>query len=199
MEKQLPQSMQNLIKQVEEKLGDDQQLIQMFKNCYTNTLDTTVKKMDDGTTYVITGDIPAMWLRDSVCQLRPYYVLAQEDPEITKLIEGLVRRQMMYILLNPYANAFNEADNGNCWEQDETDIGKQNTKLIHYVSRYKWRIYYGKILEQLLTLMRHSKKQLIKFLKFGVQSKIMKINRLIALLEKIATTQIHYHVMVKGH
>ena len=77
MEKQLPQSMQNLIKQVEQKLGDDQQLIQMFKNCYTNTLDTTVKKMDDGTTYVITGDIPAMWLRDSVCQLRPYYVLAK--------------------------------------------------------------------------------------------------------------------------
>ena len=82
MEKQLPQSMQNLIKQVEEKLGDDQQLIQMFKNCYTNTLDTTVKKMDDGTTYVITGDIPAMWLRDSVCQLRPYYVLAQETARI---------------------------------------------------------------------------------------------------------------------
>lgn len=60
MEKQLPQSMQNLIQQIEEKLAGDEKLIQMFKNCYTNTLDTTVKKMDDGTTYVITGDIPAM-------------------------------------------------------------------------------------------------------------------------------------------
>ncbi|MEE0881532.1 MAG: glycoside hydrolase family 125 protein, partial [Turicibacter sp.] len=73
MKKELPKSMQMLIQKIEDKLGNDEKLIQMFKNCYTNTLDTTVKKMDDGTTYVITGDIPAMWLRDSVCQLRPYY------------------------------------------------------------------------------------------------------------------------------
>ena len=45
-----------------------------------NTLDTTVKKMEDGSTYVITGDIPAKWLRDSVAQLRPYLVPAQNDP-----------------------------------------------------------------------------------------------------------------------
>lgn len=122
MEKQLPQSMQNLLEEVRAKLAGDDKLIKMFENCYTNTLDTTVKKMDDGTTYVITGDIPAMWLRDSVCQLRPYYVLAEKDPEIADMIEGLVKRQMKYILIDAYANAFNEADNGNCWEKDETDM-----------------------------------------------------------------------------
>lgn len=113
--------MENLVKKVKEQLKDDPKLAQMFENCYTNTLDTTVKRMDDGTTYVITGDIPAMWLRDSVAQLRPYLIPAKEDPKILELLVGLVKRQFQYILIDPYANAFNEAPNGNCWEKDETE------------------------------------------------------------------------------
>ncbi|MGL4346357.1 MAG: glycoside hydrolase family 125 protein, partial [Cellulosilyticaceae bacterium] len=92
-EKVIPASMQNLINQVKEKLGHDEKLVTMFENCFTNTLDTTVKKMEDGTTHVITGDIPAMWLRDSTCQLRPYLILAQQDEEVADIIEGLVQRQ----------------------------------------------------------------------------------------------------------
>ena len=36
-----------------------------------NTSETTVSVEEDGTTFVITGDIPAMWLRDSAAQLTP--------------------------------------------------------------------------------------------------------------------------------
>ena len=121
--KELPVSMRRLLAEVKEKLSGDEKMFQIFENCYTNTLDTTVKKMEDGTTYVITGDIPAMWLRDSVCQLRPYLVLAKDDPKMIDLMQGLVERQFQFICIDPYANAFNEAPNGNCWEKDETDMG----------------------------------------------------------------------------
>ena len=80
MKETLPKSVQELILSLREKLKDEPEIVDMFERCYSNTLDTTVKKMEDGSTYVITGDIPAMWLRDSVAQLRPYLVPAQNDP-----------------------------------------------------------------------------------------------------------------------
>ena len=118
-----PGIIEELIKEAEQKCKEEPYLAEVFRNCFTNTLNTTVKEMEDGTTHVITGDIPAMWLRDSVAQLRPYLIPAKEDGEIADLIAGLVRRQFSCINIDPYANAFNEAPNGNCWEKDETDMG----------------------------------------------------------------------------
>ena len=93
---------------------------EIFKHCFTNTLETTVKPQADGTTYVLTGDIPAMWLRDSVAQVRPYLFLAKEDEEVRAMITGLVRRQMDFITKDPYANAFNEEANGAGHQTDDT-------------------------------------------------------------------------------
>ncbi len=115
-------SIERILQTVKEKLKDEPKLFEMFQNCYTNTLDTTVKRKEDQTTYVITGDIPAMWLRDSVAQLRPYLIAAKEEPEIADILVGLSKRQFMYIGIDPYANAFNEEENGNCWEHDETEM-----------------------------------------------------------------------------
>ena len=51
MEKKLPESLQKLIKKVEEAFPEDPRMVQLFINCFTNTLDTTVKRLEDGTTY----------------------------------------------------------------------------------------------------------------------------------------------------
>ncbi|MDO4297101.1 MAG: glycoside hydrolase family 125 protein [Lachnospiraceae bacterium] len=107
---------------VEKVFETNPKVYEVFKNCYTNTLNTAIKRMDDGTAYVITGDIPAMWLRDSVAQLRPYLIPAKEDKEIADTLVAVSRRQFRYICIDPYANAFNSAANGNCWEKDETEM-----------------------------------------------------------------------------
>lgn len=111
---------ENICKAVDTQLGADTKLAAIFRNCYTNTIKTTVHPQEDGTAFVITGDIPAMWLRDSAAQLRPYMAAARQDAELTHLLEGLIKRQFKYINMDVYANAFNEQPNGACWAQDET-------------------------------------------------------------------------------
>ena len=92
----------------------------IFEGCFRNSLDTSVESLPDGTTFVATGDIPAMWLRDSAAQVRPYVPLAAEDETIRALIGGLIRRMAMYVNLDPYANAFNVGPNGSGHQTDRT-------------------------------------------------------------------------------
>ncbi|KAL1923886.1 uncharacterized protein VTP21DRAFT_6921 [Calcarisporiella thermophila] len=88
----------------------DKDLAMMFQNCFPNTLDTTIAwHKDSGNvplTFVITGDIPAMWLRDSTNQVLPYIPYAPEDPALQRLILGVINMQAEQILSYPYGNAF---------------------------------------------------------------------------------------------
>ena len=113
------------------------ELTWLFENCFPNTLDTTVyHEVKNGVpdTYVITGDIDAMWLRDSSAQVWPYLQFVNEDAELKQLIAGVIRRQVTCVNKDPYANAF---------YNDENKVGewaKDITKMLPGVHERKWEI-----------------------------------------------------------
>ena len=98
-----------------QKTIKDPELAWMFGNCYPNTLDRTVTfAMKDGkpNTFVITGDIYAMWLRDCSAQVWPYMPYMKQDPKLQQLIAGVINRQAESVLIDPYANAYNMGKEG---------------------------------------------------------------------------------------
>lgn len=132
------QAVEAAIPELQKKIADPRLKV-LVENCLPNTLDTTVHpgtfegKPD---TYVVTGDIDAMWLRDSSAQVWPYLNYVKEDEKLRELIEGVVRRQARMILIDPYANAFvkSESDPPLSWAVED--------KTQHHpgVGERKWEI-----------------------------------------------------------
>ena len=131
------QAVEKLIHDVRGSAGN-KEIGWLFENCFPNTLDTTV---DFGTlggkpdTYVITGDIDAMWLRDSSAQVWPYIPLCKDDKDLQQLIRGVIHRQVKCILKDPYANAFYK-DESKISEWKASDI----TDMKPGVHERKWEI-----------------------------------------------------------
>lgn len=115
----------------------NKELAWLFNNCFPNTLDTTVThttKNGRPDTYVITGDIDAMWLRDSTAQVWPYLPFMKQDAKLKDLIAGVINRQAKCILKDPYANAF---------YNDENKVGEWShdiTKMQPGLHERKWEI-----------------------------------------------------------
>lgn len=116
---------ESVIKEFQKNVKN-KELAWLFSNCFPNTLDTTVDYQEVNgrpDTYVITGDIDAMWLRDSSAQVWPYLPFMKEDKKLQNLIAGVINRQAANINIDPYANAFyKDADRVGEWKDDRTDM-----------------------------------------------------------------------------
>ena len=133
------QAVEKKIVEVTDQLTNPK-LAWMFANCFPNTLDTTVHFDENGNdgkgdTFIYTGDIPAMWLRDSGAQVWPYVQLVNEDEHLKKMIVGTILRQFQLICIDPYANAFNDGPKGCEWASDKT--GAPANPNVH---ERKWEI-----------------------------------------------------------
>ena len=79
----------------------------------------SLTRLENGRPFIITGDIPAMWLRDSTWQVAP--LLNSNHPQVVNLLIELSKTQVELFLIDPYANAFNPSPSGECWHKDFLD------------------------------------------------------------------------------
>ncbi|KAK2039822.1 DUF1237-domain-containing protein [Colletotrichum somersetense] len=117
-------AMENLITRMKDVIKDPD-LYRLFENAYPMTLDSMVKwrgfanetdkktgetrVTDQELTYVITGDIDALWLRDSAEQISPYLPLleaSQDKDSLASLWRGLINAHSRYIIISPYCHSF---------------------------------------------------------------------------------------------
>lgn len=91
--------------------------IDMCTQTLWHTVESTTIVLPDSETFVHTGDIDDLWLRDSAAQVHPLLIpihgndnnnkaLVATDPKLDRIVKGLIKRTAMYIRHDPWANAF---------------------------------------------------------------------------------------------
>lgn len=124
----------------------DPDLAKMFNQCFPNTLDTTVNYFTDRPdydTFIITGDIDAMWLRDSTNQVFPYLKYANQDAHLKNMLVGLIHRQLFNVKLDTYANAYNPNATGkHCDANDKSTKLDNSGKMVNGITAWHWERKY---------------------------------------------------------
>lgn len=124
IDNKIPEAINEMIESITKIYGTDSKVSKIFEAGIKNTYQTTILKLEEDKTFVITGDIPAMWLRDSSAQLKPFLRIVNKSNEVKDTIKGLIKQQMELIAIDPYANAFNlnpEEDNIHSSDLPATD------------------------------------------------------------------------------
>jgi meiotically up-regulated gene 157 (Mug157) protein len=133
-------SVELLIEEIKQNINN-KELAWLFENCFPNALDTTVdfqflgetKKRPD--TFIITGDVDAMSLRDSSLQIHPYLPLIKDDLKLRQVVEGVLLRQFLCIQHDPYANAhYKNPKRISEWRHLD------NTEMDYGIHERKWEL-----------------------------------------------------------
>ncbi len=105
---------------------------QIAAECIARLFDQAATQLDKGRIFISTGDIDAMWLRDSSFQIKPLLRFCS-DAIVADFVRGVISTQAFYISIDPYANAFNISANSNRWHKDFEDQSP-------WVFERKWEI-----------------------------------------------------------
>ena len=138
----IPKIITEHIAQYCDKLNTYPRIRSMYEACYLSTLKTALELCEDNTYFVLTGDIPAMWLRDSAAQIT-HYVPLSHDGEVSKIIEGVTYRLiLMQTLLIVFLT---EMVTLKIFPQIIRGYSSENTRLTHCVILYASYISIGSI------------------------------------------------------
>jgi len=122
----------------------DYRLEKMCSSTFWNTIKSTTKVLDDGGTFIFTGDIDDLWVRDSCAQVHPYIPLATNNKKLQRVINGLIKRLAFYILYDPYANAF-RIDTSYVFSEAQKKMGRHG-----YISTWNYELDSGAYFFRLL-------------------------------------------------
>ncbi|CAG8686285.1 10810_t:CDS:2, partial [Ambispora leptoticha] len=117
----------------------DKDLATLFENCWSHSLDNYVLWQDDSKgyprTFIASGKLEVLYIRDSTNQIISYTPFAKDDPELAKMILGVINMQAEYLAKDIYSNSFFPPPSSNLprpydpWEENDKSYPKPSSAV----------------------------------------------------------------------